>query len=88
MLAVSRAFLWAFSADFRTILPAETLEKRHRNGYSNARETLGTTKTAVYGGIDQSWQISWAPHLLLGSTASAPMAMPAEGSVFDFLKIG
>jgi hypothetical protein len=26
--------------------------------------------------------------LLLGSTAGAHMAMPAAGSVFDFLKIG
>ena len=51
-------------------------------------ETLGTTQVAVYGGIDESWKVSWAPHLLLGSTASAPMAMPAAGSVSDFLKIG
>jgi hypothetical protein len=46
---------------------------------------LGTTKTAIYGGIDQSWKVSCAPHLLLGSTSTAPMAMPAVRSVFDFL---
>ena len=34
------------------------------------------------------WKVSWAPHLLLGSTASAPVAMPAAGSGFRFLKIG
>jgi hypothetical protein len=64
------------------------LRNAHRKAHRNARETLGTTKTAVYGGIDQSWKVLWAPHLLLGSTASARMAMPATGSVFEFLKIG
>ena len=73
------------SARFR---PQKSLRNAHRNANTNARETLGTAKAAVYGGIAQSWKISWAPHLLLGSTASAPMAMPAAGSVFDFLKIG
>jgi hypothetical protein len=53
----------------------------------NALETLGSMKADVYGGIGQSWKVSWAPHLLLGSTASAPTAaMLAARSVFDFFK--
>ena len=58
VLAVSRAFLWTSSADFRPISPSEMLEERpERNAH--ARETLGTTKATVYGGIDQSWKVLW-----------------------------
>jgi hypothetical protein len=56
---------------------------RLRNAHRDAREWLGTTKTAVYGGIDQSWKVSWAPHSLLGSTVSVPVAMPTAWSVSD-----
>ena len=42
-----------------------TCPKMAKNARRNARETLGTTKTAVNGGIDQSWKISWAPCTLV-----------------------
>ena len=48
-----RAFLWMFSANFWPILPSETLEERLGNAHRTARETLGTTHAAVYGGVDR-----------------------------------
>jgi hypothetical protein len=53
-------------------------------GTLDARGTLDTMKAAVYGGVDQSWKVSWAPHVLPRSMASAPMAMSAAMSFFIF----
>ena len=64
VVSVSRAFLWAF------MLPAGfgRPHERSRNAYNYEGRCI-----SVYGGIDQSWKVSWAPHLLLGSTTNAPM---------------
>ena len=38
------------------------LDAKHlKNDHMKARETLDTTKATVYGGVDRSWEVSWAP---------------------------
>jgi hypothetical protein len=68
-------FCGRFQLTFGRFRPQKRSRNAHSNAHRNARETLGTTQVAAYGRIDQSWKVSWSPPLLLGSTASAPMAI-------------
>jgi hypothetical protein len=54
------------------------LEKRLRNGWKERQVTIVVLQKAGPRRVDQSWKVSWAPHMVTRSQACAPMGLPAR----------